>query len=264
VAGRAGRALPRGTIVRNKPNWPPGPDGTRPGGRGAWGFVQTNPIPAIMPIWRSASPGGQIVRNEPNFVRAPRNGRGRPGDPVGERWRETKPISARATRGASALRKRSYGKSYMQQASAKQSQFRASKIPHHSSVPSFQHSSLVPVVRNKPNSAGPILQNKPNFRYATWHGHPARGPESWARCPCHHDAGRSRHQLPGDLGQSCETKPIGPWKMSGEDAQPTKSRGAIVQNKPNFGPVRPTGWTWNRQLRAERGNPPPHAGHTRP
>ena len=96
------------------------------------------------------------MRNEPNFVRAPRNGRGRPGDPAGERWRETKPISARATRGASALRKRSYGKSYMQQASAKQSQFRASKMPHHSSVPSFQHSRLVPVVRNKPNlPAGP-------------------------------------------------------------------------------------------------------------
>ncbi len=46
-------------------------------------------------------------------------------------------------------------------------------------------------------------------------------------------------------GQSCETKPIprrcqhakqsqfGPWKMSGEDAQPTKSRGAIVRNKAN-------------------------------
>ncbi len=59
-------AFPGGEIVRNKPNFPPGPDGARPGGRGAWGFAQTNPIPAIMPIRRSAVPGGQIVRNKAN------------------------------------------------------------------------------------------------------------------------------------------------------------------------------------------------------
>jgi hypothetical protein len=37
----------------------------------------------------------------------------------------------------------------------------------------------------------------------------------------------------GRRDRSCETKPIGPRKMSGEDAQPTKSRGAIVRNEPN-------------------------------
>jgi hypothetical protein len=36
------------------------------GRRGA-GVVQTNPIPAPMPIRRSAFPGGQIVQNEANF-----------------------------------------------------------------------------------------------------------------------------------------------------------------------------------------------------
>jgi hypothetical protein len=29
-----------------------------------------------------------------------------------------------------------------------------------------------------------------------------------------------------------------------------------------FPPVGPVRWIWNRQLRAERGNPPPYAGHT--
>ena len=29
-----------------------------------------------------------------------------------------------------------------------------------------------------------------------------------------------------------------------------------------FPAVRPTRWTWNMSLRAERGNPPPYAGHT--
>jgi len=46
----------------------------RLGGRGAWGLVQTNPIPALMPIRRSAFPGGQIVRNKANLLR----GGGRP------------------------------------------------------------------------------------------------------------------------------------------------------------------------------------------
>jgi hypothetical protein len=55
-----------------------------------------------------------IVRNEPNLARAPGNGRGWPGDPGGERLCETKPISAGTAGEASALWKRSYGKSYMQ------------------------------------------------------------------------------------------------------------------------------------------------------
>ncbi len=49
----------RAANVRNKPNSPPGARGTRTGGRGTRGCcTQTNPIPAIVPIGRSAFPGG--------------------------------------------------------------------------------------------------------------------------------------------------------------------------------------------------------------
>ncbi len=91
---------------------------------------------------------------------------GRPGmgaggrETPGERWCETKPISARATGGTSALQKRSYGKSYMQQASAKQSQFfdcgfrKACGPP-----PGLARAGCT----NKPNWIEPIVQNEPNF-----------------------------------------------------------------------------------------------------
>ncbi len=67
--------------------------------------------------------GGANVQNKANLARASKDGRGRAEDPHGEQLCETKPISARATGGASAFQKRSYGKSYMQQALTKQSQF---------------------------------------------------------------------------------------------------------------------------------------------
>jgi hypothetical protein len=51
------------------------------------------------------------------------------------------------------------------------------------------------------------------------------------------DAGRQGRRCGRRWGRACETKPI-----SG---------------------IRPTRWIGNRQLRAQRGNPPPHAGHTR-
>ncbi len=44
------------------------------------------------------------------------------------------------------------------------------------------------------------------FRCAAWHGHPARGPESWARCPCHGDAGRRRQEPVRDLGTIVQNK----------------------------------------------------------
>ncbi len=52
-------------------------------------FVQTNPIPALMPIRRSAVPGGQIVRNKANSRRR------RVGQGLGDDGRlcKTKPIS---------------------------------------------------------------------------------------------------------------------------------------------------------------------------
>jgi hypothetical protein len=86
---------------------------------------KTNPISAG--AGRGEAPGawdaGQICETNPIQPGRIRNGRGWPADPAGERLCETKPISARATGGVSALQKRSYGKAYMQEAPAKQSQF---------------------------------------------------------------------------------------------------------------------------------------------
>jgi hypothetical protein len=56
---------PRCPASGNKPICPP----ERGSGAGK-GVVQTNPIPAIMVIRRSAFPGGRIVRNKANFGRA--------------------------------------------------------------------------------------------------------------------------------------------------------------------------------------------------
>jgi hypothetical protein len=94
--------------------------------------VQTNPIPTIMPIRRSAFPGS-IVQNKPDsrLCRAGRDPRG-----VG--------------------RAGEY---------AEQSQFAAGRTPYHSIVPSFQYSKPTPIVRqrlvarcrsgNEPNWARP-------------------------------------------------------------------------------------------------------------
>ncbi len=38
--------------------------------------------------------------------------------------------------------------------------------------------------------------------------------------------------------------------------------GRAAAKQSQFSPVRPARWTWNRQLRAERGNPPPYGGST--
>ncbi len=59
----AGRGDER-RIVQNEPNLPGGAG--RDGAWGTRGVVQTNPIPAILPIRRSALPGAQIVQNEAN------------------------------------------------------------------------------------------------------------------------------------------------------------------------------------------------------
>ena len=124
---------------------------------------KTNPIPALMPIRRSAFPGGQIVQNEPNSARAgPRrtedaerkanpeksggdagadcakqtqfgaDRQGRPSSrpkalampPIGA-TRRTKPICSGRWEWASAVAKNSYDKSDTWRASAKQSQFPA-------------------------------------------------------------------------------------------------------------------------------------------
>jgi hypothetical protein len=78
--------------------------------------------------------------------------------------------------------------------------------------------------------------------------------------------GRCRARTPNPRrakGQSCKTKPI--WANL-----PPYNRLEWCQTKPiarsgapgRCPPVTWTRWTWNRQLRAERGNPPPYAGPT--
>ncbi len=59
---------------------------------------------------------------------------------------------------------------------------------------------LAPAERN--------VQNEPNLRVGPWHGHPARGCESWAGCPCHCTAGWDGATQARDEGQLCKTNPI--------------------------------------------------------
>jgi len=168
-----------GTDRAKRTQFPAAPGRSRPGGRGTRGVVQTNPIPAIMPIRRSAFPGGQIARNEPNSRRC-RVGRG----PQGKCAKRTQ---------------FSLGKAGSRRAKdAKQTQF----APTHGEAQAPE---------------GQLCKTNP---ISVAVGQDTRSP--W-----------------------CETKPIasvaakaesgasGKPKMSGEDAQPTKSRGAVVRNKAN-------------------------------
>jgi hypothetical protein len=76
----------------NKPNWAGRVRGPECEMR------KTNPISGRQDTQHSTIPAFQrsspmpFVRNKANLVRASRNGRGRPGDPAGERLCETKPI----------------------------------------------------------------------------------------------------------------------------------------------------------------------------
>jgi hypothetical protein len=104
----------------------------------------------------------RIVQNKPNLARVARQGQRWPGEPAGACWRQTKPISPGAARGASALLKRSYGTSHLQQASAKQSQF-SPTAPRGAGRGSHQPSRRCGVLRQ----TNPILRlriapNKPN------------------------------------------------------------------------------------------------------
>jgi len=93
----------------------------------------------------------------------------------------------------------------------------------------------------------PIVQNEPNL--------PGRPGPRTAKCAKRTQfppaRGGTRPERRGVREQSCRTnpichpprwdqrdrlrrtKPIAPWKVSGEDAQPTKSGGPFVQNEPN-------------------------------
>jgi hypothetical protein len=95
---------------------------------------------------------------------------------------------------------------------------------------------------------GPVVQTKPI---------PARTATAKGRHGC-----QCRRRRP-----SCETKPICPAPAGrGIGARGCKGCcrrwGQACETKPIPG-VGATGWIWNVSLRAERGNPPPYAGHTR-
>jgi hypothetical protein len=84
-----------------------------------------------------------------------------------------------------------------------------------------------------------IVRNEANFGYAAWHGHPARGPESWAGCPCHlrpimqNEPNSRRCRVGrglGDEGQMRKTNPICPPP----DGQAGPWLEPVVRN-PNFG-----------------------------
>jgi hypothetical protein len=61
---RAGTPNPRRDDYAKQSQFAAMPRGMGPGGRGTRGVVQTNPIPTMVPIRRSASPGGRIVRSK--------------------------------------------------------------------------------------------------------------------------------------------------------------------------------------------------------
>jgi hypothetical protein len=208
AAGASGGLPAQGPIAQNEPNLPGGAG--RDGASGTWDAGQmrkTNPISAVaavgspryssIPSFQSSGAGrGAIVQNEPNSA-------GRPGPRRAKCAKRTQfPAGPGGTRpGGRGTRVKC----------AKRTQFPAAEIPHHSSIPLFQRSNLMPIVQNEPNFRRPRYPTIPVFHYSNVP----------IRC------------------RSCETKPIAPWKVSGEDAQPTKSRGPIVRNEPNLARLGP-------------------------
>ena len=143
-------------------------------GLGARCVVQTNPIPAPVPIGRSAFPGGQIVQNEPNSQRAdmplhsniPFFQRSSPMPTM-----RNEPNSA----GLGQVQARKSERCETNPISAGDGWDEATGAGGH----------------------GAIVRNEPNLRLAPWHGHPfgfalragfAREGRSSAGCRCHDTA----------------------------------------------------------------------------
>ena len=90
------------------------------------------------------------------------------------------------------------------QVSSRRSRFAASGIPHHSTIPSFQRSSPMPIVRNEPNSrTGKAMAGANHAKQTQFH--------------------RSAGALEGEM---CKTNPI-----SGEAGRWVRP---IVPNEPNL------------------------------
>ncbi len=149
--GRGGAWGTRGQMRKTKPISPAGTGGTRSGGRGTRGVVQTNPI----------QPG-----------RA-----GKP-SPWEGRTYETKPI--RPSRQAAASPE-------SQNARNEPNSGRGARLP---ARPNAQNEPNFPPCRagwgHRSERRGRDVRNKPNFDHGTWHGHPAResGPSAGCRCHC--------------------------------------------------------------------------------
>ena len=139
-------------LRRNKATFPGGAGWVGAGERGPWGVVQTNPI----------RPGraGKTIAKAGGLDAATRRSQSC----------QTNPISAEATRGASALWKRNYGKLTSKRGSTKQSQFaslsrrgggtgpkgegRQSRVAgaNRAKRTQFPGSGAEPIVRNEANS----------------------------------------------------------------------------------------------------------------
>jgi hypothetical protein len=80
----------RGRLCQTNPIARSGAGGANPGGRGTRGIVQTNPVPALMPIRRSAFPGDNCVKQTQlaGGERAKRTQFGRAWAGPGSEWRE--------------------------------------------------------------------------------------------------------------------------------------------------------------------------------
>jgi hypothetical protein len=196
--GVSGATSPESGICETNPIPPPGPGGTGPGGRGAWGFVQTNPILArcvaatpppfqysTIPLFQSDA--NRAKRSQFRGVRLGPEGETCETNPslgelgyLGQRRRKVECAKQtqfpRRGRVGQGLGDAERGLLY------KQTQFRPGAWPrhrHHSSSPSSHHSSPMPIVRNEPNLAasrakqtqfggarpgpqGAIVQNEPN------------------------------------------------------------------------------------------------------
>jgi hypothetical protein len=176
------RACPR----ENKANW-------------RTPVVQTNPIPRG---WLGSSYGGvegQSVQNEPNFPIAD-CGLGRDLPPRASAFPGANCTNKPNSRTQSCETNPIPG-SWQAQTRAhrvKTKPIRCRRIPHHSTIPSFQYSNPMPFVQNEPNSRrgrvgrgprgvgrGAIVRNKPNLCRVARHGHPACEGGPWAGRPCH-------------------------------------------------------------------------------
>ncbi len=176
---------------------------------------KTKPISADMssqystiPSFQHSSPGS-LVQTKPIWRRRPEMsaaGESPQGQP-----RQTEPISARAMGGASAFRKRSYGKSYTQQASAKQSQF-ADMAPDGRRLRSHERTWRSGVLRQTNPICGST--NKPN--------------------PCPY--ADPEIGVPWRVNRAKQTQFLAPaGAVQGHPGRPVPSAEPIVQNKPNFG-----------------------------